>query len=96
MANLALRLFSGGPDQTSRELIQRASLEAAITEAVKRSDPSCEPFVGVILERIARNSTTETNWAVKGVKFGKSKREQCNTALSVIIDRLKREFEIAS
>jgi hypothetical protein len=45
-------------------------------------------------ERIGRSSSDETNWAVKGVKFGKSEREQCNSALSVIIERLKQEFEI--
>jgi hypothetical protein len=69
-------------------------LEAAIAAAVKLSSSSCEPFVGILVERIGRSSSDETNWAVKGVKFGKSEREQCNSALSVIIERLKQEFEI--
>jgi hypothetical protein len=83
----------------SRAPIKRAALEAAITAAVKSSNPSCEPFVGVIVELVAHQnsgkSRKEANWAVKGVKFGKAEREQCNSALSVIIERLKREFEIA-
>lgn len=86
---------SNSPEPVTREAIKRATLEAAITAAVKRSNPSCEPFVGVFIERISPNSSDEANWAVKGIKFGKSEREQCNSALSVIIDRLKREFEIA-
>jgi hypothetical protein len=82
-------------EQITRERIKRASLEDAIAAAVKRSGPSCEPFVGIILERTARSASGDANWAVKGVKFGKSDRERCNSALSVIIERLKREFEIA-
>jgi hypothetical protein len=78
-----------------RESIDRAALESAITAAVKRSDPSCEPFVGVIVERVAQKSSNDANWAVKGVKFGKSDRNHCNSALSVIIQRLKSEFELA-
>jgi hypothetical protein len=70
-------------------------LEAAVAVAAKKSGRSCEPFVGVILERVVRKSSVEANWAVKGVRFGKSDREQCNSALSIIVERLKREFEIA-
>ena len=85
---------ANSPEPVTREAIKRATLEAAIAAAVKRSNPNCEPFVGIFVERVAPNSSDEANWAVKGVKFGKSEREQCNSALSVIIDRLKREFEI--
>jgi hypothetical protein len=95
MLVLALNRLSNSPEPVAREAIKRAALEAAITAAVKKSDPSCEPFVGIFVERVARSSSNEANWAVKGVKFGRSEREQCNSALSVIIERLKREFEIA-
>jgi hypothetical protein len=78
----------------TREQIKRADLEAAITAAVKRSNPVCEPFVGVIVDRIAQNSSNDANWDVKGIKFGRSDREQCNCALSVIVPRLKTEFEL--
>jgi hypothetical protein len=94
MTALALNAISYSAGPTAREPIGRAALEAAITAAVKRSSPSCEPFVGILVERIGRSSSDETNWAIKGVKFGKSEREQCNSALSVIIERLKQEFEI--
>jgi hypothetical protein len=65
-----------------------------LAAAVKRSNPDCEPFVGVIVDRVAQNSLDDANWDVKGIKFGKSDREQCNSALSVIIQRLKSEFEL--
>jgi len=81
---------------TTRDRIERTVLEGAITAAVKKSGASCAPFVGVIVEGVAaRNASDQANWALKGVKFGRSDREQCNSALSVIVERLKREFEIA-
>jgi hypothetical protein len=88
----ALKFYSQNP--INREPIKRAALEAAITAAVQQSNPGCEPFVGVIVDRVIQNSTDDANWDVKGVKFGKSDREQCNSALSVIIQRLKSEFEL--
>jgi hypothetical protein len=95
MSALALNRLFNFPKPVRREAIKRTALEAAITAAVKCSSPSCEPFIGIFVERIAPTSSDQANWAVKGVKFGRSEREQCNSALSVIIDRLKREFEIA-
>ena len=95
MTALALISIFRSPKPITRQPINRAALEVGITAAVKRSNPGCEAFVGVIVERVTRNTSDDANWAVKGVKFGKSEREQCNSALSVIIDRLKREFEIA-
>jgi hypothetical protein len=83
------------PLPDSRGQIKCETLEVAIATAVKRSDPSCEPFIGVFVERRAPKSRGEANWAVRGVKFGKAERENCNAALSVIVDRLKREFEIS-
>jgi hypothetical protein len=80
---------------SAREQIKCETLEVAIATAVKRSDPRCEPFIGVFIERRAPKSRDETNWAVRGIKFGKAERENCNTALSVIVERLKREFEIS-
>jgi hypothetical protein len=95
MTVLVLNRLSTSREPIAREPIKCAALEAAITSAVKKSNPSCEPFVGVIVERIARNSHDEANWSVKGIKFGKAEREQCNSALSIVIERLKREFEIS-
>jgi hypothetical protein len=78
-----------------REQIKCETLEVAIATAVQRSDPRCESFIGVVIERRAPQSRNEPNWAIKGIRFGKAERANCNTALSVIIDRLKREFEIS-
>jgi|ERR1700722_1266756 hypothetical protein len=79
----------------TREQIKCTTLESAIATAVKTSDPSCEAFIGVFVERASPKSRAETNWTLKGIKFGKAEREPCNAALSVIIERLKREFEIS-
>jgi len=80
---------------SSREQIKCETLELAIATAVKRSDPHCEPFIGIVIERHTPKSHDDTNWAVRGIKFGKAERENCNAALSVIVERLKREFEIS-
>jgi hypothetical protein len=79
----------------SREQIKCETLEVAIATAVKSSDPRCEPFIGVFIERRTPKSRDDANWAVKGIKFGKAERQNCNAALSVIVERLKREFEIS-
>jgi hypothetical protein len=95
MKVLALDPISCSAEPTARDRIERTILEDAITAAVKKSGCSCEAFVGVMVERVvARKALNDANWAVKGVKFGKSDREQCNSALTVIVERLKREFEI--
>jgi hypothetical protein len=62
---------------------------------VQNSDPRCGSFIGVFIERRTPKSRDDTNWTVKGVKFGKAERDNCNTALSIIVERLKREFEIS-
>jgi hypothetical protein len=95
MKVLELSSISCAPAPTIRDRIERTVLEGAITAAVRKSGATCEPFVGIIVEHVARNSSSETNWAVKGVKFGKSDRQQCSSALAVIVEGLKREFEIA-
>jgi hypothetical protein len=80
---------------SSRERIKYATLEVAIATAVQNSDPRCGSFIGVFIERRTPKSRDDTNWTVKGVKFGKAERDNCNTALSIIVERLKREFEIS-
>ena len=94
MVTALVRIF-GSSERVVREPIRRETLEAAITTAVKRSDPCCEPFIGVTVECISPNSSFEANWAVKGVRFGKSDRKQCNSIMNVIVERLRQEFEIA-
>jgi hypothetical protein len=95
MKVLELSSTSSSPAPTIRDRIERTVLEGAITAAVRKSGAPCESFVGIIVEQVNRNSSSETNWAIKGVKFGRSDREECSSALSVIVERLKREFEMA-
>jgi hypothetical protein len=91
MVSLARKQRSVG----SREQIKCATLEIAIATAVRSSDPRCGRFIGVFIERRYPKSRDDTNWIVKGIKFGKAERDNCNTALSIIVERLKREFEIS-
>jgi hypothetical protein len=74
--------------------IELNQLEAAITTAVRRSGPNCEGFVGVVVGECRPQSIQDSNWTVRGIKFGTAERDSCNSALSLIVDRLKREFEI--
>jgi hypothetical protein len=53
-----------------------------------REDPSSE-------EELVYRPTHFDAAKVARIKFGKAERENCNAALSVIVERLKREFEIS-
>jgi hypothetical protein len=81
-------------DNDSRDRIKSAILEAAISTAVKKSDPSCAGFVGVFVRHCSPRSAYDTNWDVRGIRFGTAERESCEAALSVIIARMKQEFEV--
>jgi hypothetical protein len=65
-----------------------------ITDAVKKSDPQCEPFVGVLIEHHAPRSRDDTNWAIKGIRFGKADRGKCSAALAVVVDKMQGAFEL--
>ncbi|MGA2654331.1 MAG: cold-shock protein [Terracidiphilus sp.] len=78
-----------------RTLITRASLELAIVEAVRESDPECQTLMGVIIERVVPKSRGDANWAIKGVKFGKAERDRCAAAISKCVEEVQREFEIS-
>jgi hypothetical protein len=79
----------------SRDRIKSTALEIAISTAVKKSDPSCEGFMGVFVARSTPKSRDDANWVVKGIRFGKAEREHCEAALSVIVARMQQEFEVA-
>jgi hypothetical protein len=79
----------------TRERIDSSVLELAIATAVKKSDQRCEDFIGVFVKRSPPKSRGDANWAVRGIKFGRAERDQCNTALAIIVERMKREFEIS-
>jgi hypothetical protein len=74
-------------ETTIRNPISREALQDAITEAVKKSDPGCEAFVGVIVERTKRSSTLEANWNVKGIKFGKADRNKASEVVAAVVEK---------
>lgn len=79
-----------------RQSISVAELQSAITEAVRKYDPVCEVFVGVIVRRATPKSRREANWAIRGIKFGESEREKCTQAIGTIVTRMQREFNLAA
>jgi hypothetical protein len=79
-----------------RQLISSADLQSAIREAVKQFDPECKDFIDVIVEQRRPQSRLEANWAIKGVKFGRSDRHKAGQALSVIVARMQGEFALSA
>jgi hypothetical protein len=78
-----------------RSLITSTKLQSAITEAVKKSVPGCEAFVGVIVQRTTPKSRFDANWALRGVKFGRADRDSADEAVKAIVKRMQREFHIS-
>jgi hypothetical protein len=78
-----------------QHLIGAPTLETAIAEAVKRGVPECGEFVGVIVQRTTPKSRFDSNWVLRGVKFGKADREKANEALTAIVARMQREFRLS-
>jgi hypothetical protein len=81
--------------KTARKPMTRAALEQAIAEAVRASCSECQDFVGVIVERIAAASAAGGDWAVKGVRYGKAKREICDSTLSRLVAEKQLEYELS-
>jgi hypothetical protein len=75
-----------------RNAISRQAMQAAISVAVKKADPDCKPFIGVIVQRTIPKSSLETNWAIRGIKFGRADRNKAKEAVDTIVQRLQREF----
>jgi hypothetical protein len=71
-------------------------LQSAITKAVKKADPKCEGFVGVIVQREVPKARLDADWAIKGVRFGKADRDMSSAALATIVERMQREFSLAA
>ena len=66
-----------------------------MTEAVRTSHPEFEGFGGVFIERIAPASPGGSNWAVRGVKYGKVDRHRSGAVLSYCVDAAQFEFELS-
>jgi hypothetical protein len=78
----------------ARTFIGHEVLELAIATAVRNSDPQCEAFVAVWIERHMQKSRADANWAIKGIQFGKADRDKCNAALATVVERMQGEFKL--
>ena len=78
-----------------RSRVSRESLQSAITEAVKKAEPGCEAFAGVVIERKTSKSRLDANWAVRGVRFGRADRDKSSQALAAIVEWAQRHFSLA-
>ena len=78
-----------------RSSVSRYNLQLAITEAVKKADPDCEAFVGVIVQRELPKASLYANWAIRGVRFGRADRDKSSKALATIVERMQRDFVLA-
>lgn len=92
---MSLLWGNGSVDDDDRQPISRAPLESAITEAVKKAEPGCEAFLGVIVERQMQRSRLDANWGVKGVRFGRADRDKSSKALARIVERMQHEFGLS-
>jgi hypothetical protein len=80
----------------NRSSVSREHLQSAITKAVRKADPKCEGFIGVIVPRQAPKARLDADWTIKGVRFGKADRDTSNVALATIVERMQREFSLAA
>jgi hypothetical protein len=78
-----------------RTLIARATLELALAEAVRDSNPECKGLKGIIIERIAPKSPGQTNWILKGVRYGTAPRASCDTEIAICVAEGQADFEIS-
>jgi hypothetical protein len=91
-----LFLFSMDRPTDNRKPISREEMQAAITDAVKKADPDCGPFVGVIVERTKRSSLLEANWAIRGIKFGRADRNKAGDVVNRIVQRMQCDFNLSN
>lgn len=78
-----------------RSPITRAGLESAISEAVRGSSPDCSGLIGVIVERIVPAAPGGANWDVKGIRYGRAKRDRCRAAIAVCVEDGQRQFDVS-
>jgi hypothetical protein len=75
--------------------VTRSDLQSAITDAVRKSDPACASFVGVIVRSETPKSRLDANWAIRGIKFGTADRDKSSKAIATIVERMQREFKLS-
>jgi hypothetical protein len=83
------------PTVAKRTKIARATLEQALAEAVRDSDPECERLVSIIIERVVPTVSGGPNWALKGVKYGNAPRGACDAEISRCVQEGQADFEIS-
>jgi hypothetical protein len=86
---------ASGSSSKNGHRFRAPALEMAIANAVRSSDPHCNAFVGINVERVSPASRIDANWNVMGIKYGKAKRDRCDATISVIIDPMQLEFDIS-
>jgi hypothetical protein len=82
-------------DRPTRKSVTRADLERSLAEAVRTSHPEFETFAGVIVERIVPAGPGDTNWAIRGVKYGRADRHRSSAVLSYCVEEAQLEFEVS-
>jgi hypothetical protein len=70
-------------------------LEQAISEAVRQSASSCKDFVGVIIKHARPKTRSAPNWAIRGIRFGRSDRQKAGQAIAAIVSRMQSEFKLS-
>jgi hypothetical protein len=89
---VATLLATARPDPVS---ITAVKLELEIAQATKVADPSCAEFVGVVVQRVKPKSSSDANWTLRGIKFGRSDRKAVDEILTTIVERMQREFRLS-
>ena len=77
-----------------RQQITQPELEQAISDAVRQSASGCKDFVGVIIMHARPQTRSAPNWAIRGIKFGRSDRQKAGQAVAAIVSRMQSEFKL--
>jgi hypothetical protein len=77
-----------------RVAISRVDLEKMIANTVRASNPACSDFVTVVLSQVIPSSRQESNWAVRGIKYGKADRRLCDAALSGCMAEMQVQYQL--
>lgn len=83
------------PGKPVRRPISHIDLEQSLADAVRSVGPECEAFVGVIIERVAPETSGGANWAIKGVRYGKADRDRSEAALGIALHEKQLEFVLS-
>jgi hypothetical protein len=76
------------PEATAEEL------ELAIVASVK-TVPGCEDFAGVIVQSKTPKSREDSNWELRGVKYGNADRTMAKKQLATTVARLQQDLRLA-